>query len=154
MVFFCGVYGAACSLMIVYVTGGLMDAVLLVLPSLVYVLGLSGAIHLINYYQDEVEEAGLEGAPGRALRAGWLPCTLAAVTTALGLGSLITSEVIPIRKFGIYSAYGVLFTLVFYLPSCPRYCNSGRLDKRKRWPPSRGKFIAPPSRSCFLAWGI
>jgi predicted RND superfamily exporter protein len=119
MVFFCGVYGAACSLMIVYATGGLMDAVLLVLPSLVYVLGLSGAIHLVNYYQDEVEESGLEGAPGRALRAGWLPCTLAAVTTALGLGSLITSEVIPIRKFGVYSAYGVLFTLVVLFALLP-----------------------------------
>jgi hypothetical protein len=134
MVFFCGVYGAACSLMIVYVTGGLMDAVLLVLPSLVYVLGLSGAIHLINYYQDEVEEAGLEGAPGRALRAGWLPCTLAAVTTALGLGSLITSEVIPIRKFGIYSAYGVLFTLVVLFALLPTLL--------QLWPPRQKKKVA------------
>ncbi len=131
MVFFCGVYGAACSLMIVYVTGGLMDAVLLVLPSLVYVLGLSGAIHLVNYYQDEVEESGLEGAPGRALRAGWLPCTLAAVTTALGLGSLITSEVIPIRKFGVYSAYGVLFTLVVLFALLPTLL--------QLWPPRQKK---------------
>ena len=131
MVFFCGVYGAACSLMIVYVTGGLMDAVLLVLPSLVYVLGLSGAIHLVNYYQDEVEAAGLEGAPGRALRAGWLPCALAAVTTALGLGSLITSEVIPIRKFGVYSAYGVLFTLVVLFALLPTLL--------QLWPPKRKK---------------
>lgn len=119
MVFCCGLYGAAASLMIVYVTGGLMDAVLLILPSLVYVLGLSGAIHIVNYYQDAVREHGLEGAPGRALRAGWVPCTLAAITTALGLGSLVTSEVIPIRKFGIYSAYGVLFTLVVLFTLLP-----------------------------------
>ena len=133
MVFFCGVYGAACSLMIVYLTGGLMDAVLLVLPSLVYVLGLSGAIHLVNYYQDAVEEAGQEGAPGRALRAGWLPCTLAAVTTALGLGSLVTSEIIPIRKFGVYSAYGVLFTLVVLFALLPTLL--------QLWPPKRKKKV-------------
>ena len=139
MVFFCGVYGAACSLMIVYVTGGLMDAVLLVLPSLVYVLGLSGAIHLINYYQDEVQESGLEGAPGRALRAGWLPCTLAAVTTALGLGSLITSEVIPIRKFGVYSAYGVLFTLVVLFVLLPTLL--------QLWPPRQKKKVASKQQS-------
>jgi predicted RND superfamily exporter protein len=131
MVFFCGVYGAAASLMIVYLTGGLMDAVLLILPSLVYVLGLSGAIHLVNYYQDAVRESGLEGAPGRALRAGWLPCTLAAVTTALGLGSLVTSEVIPIRKFGTYSAYGVLFTLVILFTLLPALL--------QLWPPRRKK---------------
>jgi len=131
MVFCCGVYGAAASVMIVYVTGGQMDAVLLILPSLVYVLGLSGAIHLYNYYQDAVREHGLEGAPGRALRAGWLPCTLAAITTALGLGSLMTSEVLPIRKFGIYSAYGVLFTLVVLFTLLPALL--------QLWPPRQRK---------------
>ena len=138
MVFCCGVYAAAASLMIVYVTGGLVDAVLLTMPSLVYVLGLSGAIPLVNYYKDAVRESGLEGASGKALKHGWLPCTLAAVTTALGLGSLVTSEVIPIRKFGTYSAYGVLFTIVilFTLWSCPtshlprvRACNHNRERK-------------------------
>ena len=153
MVFFCGVYGAACSLMIVYVTGGLMDAVLLVLPSLVYVLGLSGAIHLVNYYQDEVEESGLEGAPGRALRAGWLPCTLAAVTTALGLGSLITSEVIPIRKFGVYAAYGVLFTLVVLFVLLPTLLQLWPPRKKKKTTSSQGAVHSTPFSRLLLGMG-
>ncbi|MEK6248085.1 MAG: MMPL family transporter, partial [Planctomycetales bacterium] len=131
MVFCCGIYGSAASLMIVYFTGGLVDAVLLTMPSLVYVLGLSGAIHLVNYYQDAVRESGLEGAPGKALRHGWLPCTLAAVTTALGLGSLVTSQIIPIRNFGTYSAYGVLFTIVVLFTLLPALLQI--------WPPRRRK---------------
>ena len=42
------------------------------------------------------------------------------VTTAIGLGSLYASEIVPIRKFGVYSAWGVvamLAILFFYLPA-------------------------------------
>ncbi len=127
MVFCCGVYGAAASLAIVYLTGGTCDAVLMSMPSLIYVLGLSGAIHLVNYYKDAVREAGEAGAPEKAVRHGWLPCTLAALTTALGLGSLIMSEIIPIRKFGRYSALGVMFTLAILFALLPAFL--------ELWPP-------------------
>ena len=81
------------------------------MPSLVYVLGISGAVHIVNYYRESVQEHGLATAPGNAVKLGWAPCTLAAVTTSLGLISLATSNIIPIRKFGIYSAIGVIATL-------------------------------------------
>lgn len=102
-------------------TYGVVDAILLSMPSLVYVLTMSGAIHIINYYHDVVREHGLEGAPQRALGLGWLPCFLAAVTTSLGLGSLLASRLVPISKFGIYSAWGVLASLALlflFLPAC------------------------------------
>ncbi len=120
MVFIVGVSSAALALAITYWTGGRVDAILMTMPSLVYVLGLSGAIHIINYYRDEVRHRGLRGAPQRAIRHAITPCLLAAVTTALGLISLCTSNLIPIRNFGIYSAIGVLATLIImftYLPA-------------------------------------
>ncbi|MCA9173838.1 MAG: MMPL family transporter [Planctomycetales bacterium] len=120
MVFLVGGISAMASLAIVYWSDAEVDAVLLSMPSLVYVLGLSGAVHIVNYYRDAVQEHGLEGAPGRALRHGWGPCTLAAFTTALGLLSLYASNILPIRKFGLYSALGVMATLVLlftYLPA-------------------------------------
>ncbi|MBN2477399.1 MAG: MMPL family transporter [Pirellulales bacterium] len=100
---------------------GTVDAILLSMPSLVYVLAISGAVHIVNYYHDAVREQGLRRAPERALAHGWLPCALAALTTALGLGSLMASHLIPINKFGIYSAWGVMATLVLlllFLPAC------------------------------------
>ena len=40
-----------------------------------------------------------------------MPCSLSAGTTALGLASLVISELEPIRVFGFHSALGVLATL-------------------------------------------
>ncbi|TWT66196.1 efflux RND transporter permease subunit [Allorhodopirellula solitaria] len=120
MLFVVGGSAAMLSMAMVGWTGGQVDAILLSMPALVYVLGLSGAIHVINYYRDEVRMAGQRGAADRALRHAMLPCTLAAVTTAIGLGSLYTSNLKPISNFGLYSAIGVVATLTIlftYLPS-------------------------------------
>jgi hypothetical protein len=99
------------------------------MPSLVYVLGMSGAVHIVNYYRDSMHDVGLRRAPGHALFLGWKPCTLAAVTTAMGLLSLCTSNILPIRKFGFFSAVGVVATLALlftYLPAALQV-----------WPPRR-----------------
>jgi predicted RND superfamily exporter protein len=120
MVFSCALYAGAISLAIVHYTGGTMNAILLTMPAVVYVAGISGAIHFANYYRDSVAEHGVEGAPARALIHAWLPCTLSAVTTSAGLASLYTSELVPIKMFGVYSAAGVistLFLLFIFLPS-------------------------------------
>lgn len=120
MVFIVGGASAIASLGIVWWSGSCVDAILLSMPSLVYVLGLSGAVHIVNYYREAVQEHGLAGAPMRALSHGFIPCTLAAFTTALGLLSLYTSDIAPIRRFGLFSAIGVMATLLLlftYLPS-------------------------------------
>ena len=120
MVFIVGGCSAMLSMAMVWWTSGKVDAILLSMPSLVYVLGISGAIHVVNYYRDEVRIRGKTGAPGRALRHAILPCSLASLTTAIGLASLFTSNLAPISNFGFYSAIGVLMTLAIlfsYLPA-------------------------------------
>jgi predicted RND superfamily exporter protein len=120
MIFICGLSAAILGLAIVYWTGGHVDAILMSMPSLVYVLGLSGAIHIVNYYRDEVRNHGAEGAAGRAIKHAWIPCTLASITTSLGLISLCTSNIVPIYNFGLYAALAVVATLLIlftYLPS-------------------------------------
>ena len=120
MVFFVGGTSAAASLAIIFWTGSTPDSVTMSMPSLVYVLGLSGAVHIVNYYRDAVDEGGHEGAAVTAIEHGWFPCTLAAFTTALGLISLCVSTLTPINKFGFFSAMGVMATVVVlftYLPS-------------------------------------
>jgi predicted RND superfamily exporter protein len=120
MIFIVGGSAAMLSMAMVWWTGGRVDAILMSMPSLVYVLGLSGAIHVINYYRDEVRARGQAGAAGRALRHAALPCTLASFTTAIGLISLFTSNLKPISGFGLYSAVGVMATLGIlfsYLPA-------------------------------------
>jgi predicted RND superfamily exporter protein len=120
IVFACGIFSAAAGLAFVWWTGKTTDAVMMSMPSMLYVLAISGAIHLVNYYRDAVREHGIEGAPERALSHGWKPALLCNVTTGVGLASLSVSDLEPIKKFGMYSAAGVALMLVFlffFLPA-------------------------------------
>ncbi len=135
MVFFVGGVAAAASLGIVWWGGSSVDAILMTMPSLVYVLGLSGAVHIVNYYRDAAQEHGLKGASETALRHGWFPCTLAAFTTSLGLISLYVSNLTPIKKFGLFSAIGTMATVILlftYLPSALHIWPPGYHKKRKQ----------------------
>ncbi|MDR1925611.1 MAG: MMPL family transporter [Planctomycetaceae bacterium] len=119
-VFATAILSAGISLAMVWFTGSRCDAIMLSMPALVYVLAISGAIHIINYYYDAIREHGIITAPERAVTIAWYPCFMASFTTAIGLGSLYFSHLIPIMKFGFYSAIGVLGSLLllfFYLPS-------------------------------------
>lgn len=98
---------------------GKADAILMSMPAVVYVLALSGAIHLVNYYRDERLEHGRWGAAERAVRVAWGPCLLAAFTTAVGLGSLGSSDILPIQKFGIFCAIGVLVAVALLFAIMP-----------------------------------
>ncbi|MFM2093747.1 MAG: hypothetical protein RIS70_871, partial [Planctomycetota bacterium] len=120
MVFVVGGVAAIASLAIVGWFGSNLDAVLMSMPALVYVLGISGAAHLINYYREAVESDGYSGAPEAAVKHGWKPALLCNLTTALGLFSLFTSDIVPIRKFGVFSGIAVMATLILlftYLPA-------------------------------------
>ena len=120
MIFFIGGISAVMCLAFVWWLGSSVDAIMMSMPALVYVLGLSGAAHIMNYYQEAIDEHGYEGACERAIAHGWKPALMCNITTAIGLVSLYTSELIPIQKFGIYSAIGVMATLLVlftYLPA-------------------------------------
>jgi len=132
MVFFVGGVSAVTSLAIVFLSGSVMDAVLMTMPSVVYVLGLSGAVHVINYYRDAVDTDGYIGAPEKAVALSWKPCVLAALTTAVGLGSLCTSKIVPIYKFGLFSAVGVLATLILLFTYLPAALQMWPLPKRTK----------------------
>jgi predicted RND superfamily exporter protein len=117
------VFAEFLSMALVYYTGGRLNAVMIVMPPLIFVLTVSGSVHLINYFRDGIRHRGLQGAADHALGMGWLPCTLASVTTAIGLASLAVSAIAPVRTFGIYAALALLAALaviLVFLPSALR----------------------------------
>jgi predicted RND superfamily exporter protein len=132
MVFFVGGISAIMSVALVWWCGSSVDAIMMSMPSMIYVLGLSGAAHIMNYYHDAVEQNGYEGAPESAVSHGWKPAFLCEVTTALGLITLVTSELVPIRKFGIYSALGVMVMFCIMLTYLPAALQIWPQKKRKR----------------------
>ncbi len=113
------VYSTGLALSILYYTGGTMNLVMTMLPPLIYVLSISAAVHLVNYYRDARRAGFGPAAPLRALLDGWKPCSLASATTAIGLASLAFSQIVPVRMFGIYSALGMLASLAAVLLLLP-----------------------------------
>lgn len=130
-----GLFGQGLVLSMVYYSGTPLDAVLIITPSLVFVLTISAGVHLVNYYYDELfatkaqSKSEAESAVRTGFSKGWQPCLLAAVTTAIGLGSLMVSQIIPIAMFGLLASVGLLMTLGVLLLILP--------GAMQLWPPQQ-----------------
>ena len=115
--------------------GAHVDSVSMLTSALIYVLTISGSVHLINYYRKtltEMKPGDEKSAPMQTFYKAILPCSLAAFTTILGLGSLGISKMVPIQTFGIYASLGIFFgTIWFFL------CILSVLQERpiRRWVP-------------------
>ena len=124
---------------LVYWFGVPMNAVLIVLPPLVFVLTVSSGIHLSNYYLDIINsnpDIRPEDAADRALEIGGRPCWLAAGTTVIGLSSLSLVHIWPVAYFGMIASIGVLWllgVLILIMPGAMIW--DARL--RGRWMASR-----------------
>ena len=103
---------------LVPMTGGAMNVVLVVMPTLILVTTVSAAIHLANYWQ-HAAAANLKTALGEAVKTAYGPCLWAGLASAIGQASLITSSLAPVRDFGLYAAAGTLISLVVILYGLP-----------------------------------
>ena len=102
---------------LLYWCGAHVDSISMLNSSLVYVLTISGSVHLMNYYRKTLAETppGEEkGVPMQTFRKAVLPCSLATFTTVIGMGSLGVSQMIPIRTFGIYSSLALFLGTIWY----------------------------------------
>ncbi len=140
----------------VYFCGQYMDAILLPLPALVFVLTVSGAIHLTQYYVVARKEQSHAEATASALTSGTLPCILASLTSMVGLASLAMSDVLPVRRFGLLAAMGIGWGLLCLLLVWPALTQ--RFGNRRRpgnLPERTGSNSACPNRwkaLCTWCW--
>ncbi len=119
IVFIVGGVSAVGSLAMVGWFGSLLDAILMAMPALIYVLAISGAVHLMNYYREALDTTGPRGAVETAIAHGWAPALLCNVTTTVGLFALMTSDLTPIRKFGFFSGLAVMATVILLFSLLP-----------------------------------
>jgi len=110
--------GALCSGATVLITLGLMVAtghelnmVSSALPPLLWVLALGNCIHVLQRYQRWRERERMNAAVRAAVADATRPCTLAAVTTALGFLSLVVADMAPVREVGLFAAIGLITSL-------------------------------------------
>ena len=114
MIVFIAAFGASSvSIAIIPACGVKFGGLMSIIPALVFVLTISGSIHLTRYSLDRI------GQVRRLLQIGWKPCTFSALTTAIGMLSLARSSFPAIRSFGYFCAAGVGISLIFQLIVVP-----------------------------------
>ena len=99
-----------------------LTIVSVVLPVIIIVVGSASAIHVLHKYREELSlqrETDKAGAVKAAMEQIVPPCAVAALTTAVGLFSLRTSTVIPVKDFGTFSGIGVMVSFLFTVVGIP-----------------------------------
>ncbi|MDP4826562.1 MAG: MMPL family transporter, partial [Flavobacteriales bacterium] len=99
-------------------TGKEIDLMLIILPTIIFVVGMSDVVHLLTKYFDELRQgkSKIEAIKTSFKEIG-LATFLTSLTTAVGFLTLLTSSIQPIVDFGLYTAVGVFiaFALAFTL---------------------------------------
>jgi len=90
-----------------------INLVLTVLPTIMFVVGMSDVIHIVSKYLEELRLGKSKiAALTVTVKEVGMATLLTSVTTAIGFLTLYTSRVIPIRDFGLYVAFGVMIAFV------------------------------------------
>lgn len=105
---------------IIHLSGGYLEIMSSTIAPILLCVGVADSIHMISKYDDTREN----GKPKRKSIIEMLTTLgsatfLTSVTTAIGFASLLSSSVMPMAKFGAYTAIGVLLAYIvtiFFLP--------------------------------------
>ena len=90
------------------------------LPPLVMILAIADDVHIVQHFNHELRVTGSkEHAFRSSVQHLFVPLLGASATTALGLASLATSDVVAVRAFGLGAAVGVMVDFVMSLVLVP-----------------------------------
>jgi predicted RND superfamily exporter protein len=110
-------------------------AVSTMIPVMLIAIGVADGIHLYSHLHTFVNlhpTATKLEATKDMIKHMWKPVVMTSVTTAVGFISLLTSEVYPVKYFGIFTAFGVLMAMVFSLVFLPAGIMIFGLPKAKK----------------------
>ena len=97
-----------------------LDLMMVLLPTIIFVVGMSDVVHILTRY---IEELRLGQSRMQALFTSFkevgIATFLTSLTTGIGFLSLMTSNIAPIRDFGLYTAIGVLIAYILAFSLLP-----------------------------------
>jgi uncharacterized protein len=92
---------------IIWLTDSHFSWILATAPGIVLIVSICDSVHFINLHL-KMEQKNI----ALVIKELIIPCGLTSFTTAIGFFSLATSNLIPLRDFGIFAGIGSLFTFV------------------------------------------
>jgi len=100
--------------------GKSLDVMSTLLPTILFVVGMSDAVHIINKY---IEELRLNKSKTEAIKSTFKEIGRAtfytSLTTAVGFITLMSVNIKPIQEFGLYAAIGVVLAFVIAILFLP-----------------------------------
>jgi hydrophobe/amphiphile efflux-3 (HAE3) family protein len=98
-----------------------IDIMTAMIPTMIFVAGMSDVIHFYTKYTDEINSGKKKGETLRLIfKEVAQPTFLTLVSTVVGFLSLCYSGIKPVRDFGIYTSVGIVIAFVLtytYLPA-------------------------------------
>lgn len=109
-------------------TGKALDIMTVLLPTMMFVVGMSDVVHIVTKYLEELRN-GRErfDALIKTIKEAGFATFITLLTTALGFLTLINSQIKPIRDFGIYTSLGVFVAFVLAYSIMPVVLNKIKL---------------------------
>lgn len=112
-----------------------IDLLMTLLPTFVFVVGMSDVIHLVAKYLEELRNGHQKvQALYFSIKEVGFATFLTSATTAAGFATLVTASVIPVRDFGFYTAVGVMLAYVLtflFMPAILLLMPTPKIAKKK-----------------------
>ena len=126
-------------------TGSSINIINNVLPTLIFVIGISDSIHMVTRHTEEVELGKSHKEAVRSMiRHTGAACLLTTSTTAVGFLSLLSAETSILMNFGWQAAAGVMFAYIatlFFLSAGLTFMKPARRGKANRSPSDPPPFL-------------
>jgi len=112
--------GALLTLAAMALTGEGINIINTITATLVLVIGVADAIHMMTRYgQERMTGAGRPQAMRAALVSVGAACFLTSFTTSVGFATLLTAQLPILKSFGLYAALGVMLTFAMTILFVP-----------------------------------
>lgn len=101
------------------------------IPVMLLVIGITDEVHLIGVYRHMGLKADRRTSLLKALKGVSRPIALTSITTAAGFIALSVSPILPLKHFGLFTAFGIAVAYLLTFTLTPAYLSL--LRRPKRW---------------------
>ncbi len=97
-----------------------IDLMTVLLPTIMFIVGISDVIHLISKYLEEIRNgADKKTAINTTIKEIGIATFLTSITTAIGFLTLLTASIVTVQEFGLYTAVGVVLAFILSITLLP-----------------------------------
>lgn len=119
------VASVVCTRAVLVLSGARLSMVSSMLNSLVTVISVATTMHVLVRYREHRKLLDVLSATGTTIRELWQPVFWAILTTGVGFGSLLVSDIIPVRSFAVMMIAATAMILLFTFALIPAMLATG-----------------------------